>query len=178
MTGRGVDGKGRRKRVRGWTPHPRDAPGSGRRSRRDPRTLAEMGVNGPATSGGKIVPSTTLTSTTPPGDEEEPLYEPVSLVASVCKPTWFPLCPEAAVRQGKECPCHTVGACGRFFWWARGPAPGCASPSEPRPSGLPCPQQAPPGRGTRLSWALQGQTLLPWERQAKPSPLGDSASQL
>lgn len=44
-----------------------------------------------------------------PGDQAERVYEPASLVASACKPAWFPLC---LVTQGEECPCHTVGACG------------------------------------------------------------------
>lgn len=81
-----------------------------------------------------------------PGDQQERVYEPVSLVASACKPTWFPLCLEAGVTQGEECPCHTLGACGCFFWWASGLAR-CAlcslvnhkgvSPSEQCPSFLP-----------------------------------------
>lgn len=44
-------------------------------------------------------------------DQAERVYEPVSLVASACKPAWFPLC---LVTQGEECPRHTVGACGCF----------------------------------------------------------------
>lgn len=49
-----------------------------------------------------------------PGDQVERVYEPVSLVASACKAAWFPLCLEAGVTEGEECPCHTVGACGCF----------------------------------------------------------------
>lgn len=99
--------------------------------------MAKTGINGPGTSGGKNCAKSDSDKLDLPGDKEEPLYEPLSLVASACKPTWFPLCLEAAVTQRKECPCHTVGACGRSFWWARGLALGCASPSEPRPSFLP-----------------------------------------